>query len=214
LTFAQVVLPQVRRTFGARYPDVTIRQTECNQAEIFEGLRRAELDVALTYDMQIPPDLEFVELVGLPPYALFDETHPLADRNSVTPAELAPFPMVLLDLPYSSDYFLSVFTRAGITPLIAERTRDMGVMRALVANGFGYSIANIRPSSDRAPDGMRLRYVPLDGSIAPMRMGLALAEGARGMLTIRAFLDHCQTTITPDSAPGIRLRLDAPGAVG
>ena len=207
VTFAQVILPQLRRGFEARHPAVEFRQTEANQAEIFEGLRTAALDVALTYDLNIPADIEFVELVSLPPYALLPEHHPLASQQQVTPAELAPFPMVLLDLPHSADYFLSCFDSAGLRPRIAERTRDMGVMRAMVANGFGYSIANIRPSSDLAPDGTRLRHVPLAGGVKPMRLGLALAEGARGALTIRAFIDHCRDTITPDSAPGLRLLL-------
>lgn len=210
LTFAQVVLPQLRRAFAARYPEVTVRQVECNQAEIFDGLRTATLDVALTYDLNIPPDIEFVELVILPPYALLPADHPLAGRAQVTPADLAPFPMVLLDLPHSADYFLGCFSDAGLVPLIAERTRDMGVMRSMVASGFGYSIANIRPSSDVAPDGMRLVHVPLVGPVRPMRLGLVLAEGARGALTIRAFIDHCRETITPDSAPGMRLRIGVP----
>ncbi|THD81409.1 LysR family transcriptional regulator [Aliigemmobacter aestuarii] len=214
LTFAQVILPQLRRSFVARFPEVTIRQSECNQAEIYDGLRTAELDVALTYDLNIPPDIEFVELVSLPPYALFPDDHPLAGARQVTPADLAPHPMVLLDLPHSVDYFLGCFSEAGVSPQIAERTRDMGVMRSMVASGFGYSIANIRPSSDMAPDGMRLRYVPLVGPVRPMRLGLVLAEGARGALTIRAFIDHCRETITPDSAPGLRLRIDDGGSVG
>ena len=73
--------------------------------------------------------------------------------------DLIDLPMVLLDLPFSTDYFLSFFAKVGLTPVIAERTRDMGVMRAMVANGFGYSIANIRLGSDRAPDGRRLVYL-------------------------------------------------------
>ena len=52
---------------------------------------------------------------------------------------------------------MSFFNKAGAAPRIAERTRDMAVMRALVANGFGYSLANIRPVTDLAPDGRRLK---------------------------------------------------------
>ena len=138
------------------------------------------------------------------------EDHPLAARASVSPQELAGYPMVLLDLPFSGEYFLSFFGNIGVIPQIAERTRDMGVMRSMVANGFGYSIANIRPPSDQAPDGMRLRHVPLHGPVRPMRLGLVLAEGARGSLTIRAFINHCITTITPQSVPGLRFE-DRPG---
>lgn len=210
LTFAQIIVPQLRRSFAQACPEVDFYQFECNQAEIFEGIRAAKLDVALTYDLDIPSDLRFVGLVSLPPYAVMDANHALAHRESVSAADLVEYPMVLLDLPLSADYFLSFFTGLGLRPKIAERTRDMAVMRSLVANGFGYSIANIRPLSDIAPDGRRLRFVPLTGPVRSMRMGLVLADGAGASLTVRSFVEHCRTVITADSAPGLHLRLPGP----
>ncbi len=114
VTFAQVVLPRLRRSFTDRYPEVEFRQFERHQAEILDGIRQARLDVALTYDLDIPADLEFVGLVRLPPYALVAEDHPLAARAQVTPADLAPHPMVLLDLPFSTDYFMELFRAQGL----------------------------------------------------------------------------------------------------
>lgn len=210
VSFARFLLPALRRSFVDRNPEVAFRQFELDQSEIFEGLRSARIDVALSYDMNIPPDLEFVPLVSLPPYAILPETHPLAHRPSVSPAELVEYPMILLDLPLSADYFLSFFTRTNLRPHIAERTRDMAVMRSLVTNGFGYSIANIRPSSDLSPDGRRLRHVPLTGPVRQLKLGLLLSEGARASLTIRAFVDHAQTGVTAETVPGLRLRPDGP----
>ncbi|NGM44670.1 LysR family transcriptional regulator [Rhodobacter sp. SGA-6-6] len=195
VTFAQVVLPRLRRSFVTRYPQVDFRQYERHQAEILDGIRQARLDVALTYDLDIPADLEFVALLSLPPYALVPPDHPLAGRDHVTPQDLAPHPMVLLDLPFSTDYFMEVFRPHGLRPRVVERTRDMGVMRAMVANGFGYSIANISPQSALAPDGQQLRHVPLHGA-DPLSLGLVLAEGATSALTIRAFIDHCREAVT------------------
>lgn len=209
-TFAQVVLPQLRRSFADAYPAVTFHQQELTQSAIFEGLRNATLDVAMSYDLDIPSDIRFVPLVSLPPYAVLPVSHPLAGQDSVTAEDLAPFPMVLLDLPFSSDYFLSVFTTRGLRPQIAERTRDMGVMRSMVANGFGYSIANIRPVSDAAPDGKLLRYVPLTGPVRPVMLGLALIAGAGQALTVQAFVDHARARITPEAAPGLHPALPGP----
>lgn len=210
LTFAQVVLPQLRRSFVDAFPAVEFRQVELDQTGILEGLRSATLDVALTYDLDIPSDIRFQPLVSLPPYAVMPDDHPLAGQGSVTAADLAGHPMVLLDLPFSTDYFLSFFTRAGLRPRIAERTRDIGVMRSMVANGFGYSIANIRPVTELAPDGRRLRYVPLSGPVRSLSLGLVMMAGAGAALTVRAFADHAARHITADAAPGLKLRL--PGA--
>ena len=202
LTFAQVALPSLRASFEAKFPDVRIKQAELNQSEIFSQLRRAEIDVALTYDLELPADLSFQPFASLPPYAVFDVTHPLADRETISVEDLVPHPMVLLDLPFSADYFLSFFSDAGLKPNIVERTRDMAVMRGLVANGFGYSIANVRPLDDLSPDGRPLRFVPLAGDARPMKVGLLTTQEAESVNVIRAFVDHCKTAYSDGQIAG------------
>ncbi|MCA0997691.1 LysR family transcriptional regulator [Alloyangia pacifica] len=206
LTFAQIVLPQLRRSFVDAWPDVEFRQFERDQQELFDGLRSARIDVALTYDLNVPSDLEFLPLIELPPFALVHEGHELAALDSVTPAELSDYPMVLLDLPMSGEYFLSFFTKLGITPMIAERTRDIAVMRSLVANGFGYGMGNTHPATDLAPDGRRLKFIPMTGPVRTLKLGLLMSEGARSSRTIRAFIDHAQAEITETRAPGLQMR--------
>jgi len=208
LTFAQVVLPSLRRSFETEYPDVCIRQFELNQTEIFSYLRRAEIDLALTYDLDVPSDLKFAPLVELPPYAIVNRTHPLAHLPAVAVEELHEYPMVLLDLPLSSDYFLSFFSRIGVRPNIAERTRDMAVMRSLVANGFGYSIANVRPLNDRSPDGKPLRFIPLVGKVRPMKLGLLMTPDADSANVVRAFMEHGRTLIETRGLPGLGVEID------
>ncbi|MEM6886897.1 MAG: LysR substrate-binding domain-containing protein [Pseudomonadota bacterium] len=202
LTFAQVLLPSIRRRFEERYPDARVSQRESDQLDLIELLRRADIDIALSYDLEIPADLQFVPLRALPPYAMMAADHPLARKSSVSVAELLDHPMVLLDLPLSSDYFLSFFDQLGQRPQILERTRDMAVMRSLVANGFGYGIANIRPHSDVSPDGRALRFVPLEGAHRPMRLGLILPEGAESVLTVGAFIEHTRQVISEWGYPG------------
>lgn len=191
-TFAQVVLPQVRRSFSDRFPAVELRQVERHQAALFEGLRMASLDLALSYELDVPGDLRFLPLAALPPYALLAQGHPLAGKSRLTVTDLAPHPMVLLDLPHSADYFLAMFTAQGLRPVIAERTRDMGVMRAMVANGFGYSIANIRHAGGTAPDGRPLVELPLEAP--PLDIGLILPQGPMRR-AVAAFVDHCREAV-------------------
>lgn len=213
LTFAQLMAPQLRRGFEARHPGVRVGQRELDQQEIFAGIRDGTLDLALTYDLDIPRELVFVPLASLPPYAMMAAGHPLAGLTQVSPSQLRDYPMVLLDLPHSADYLLSFFRAEGIRPRIVERTRDMAVLRSLVANDFGYAIANIRPLNENAPDGRPLRFVPLAGRNRPMIMGLLMAEGSETILTLRAFVEHCRETITEDSVPGLRMSI-VPGCAG
>ena len=207
LTFAQVILPAIRRSFETEFPDVKIRQHGLNQAEIFSYLRRAEIDVALTYDLDLPSDLTFQSLLELPPFVIVNEAHPLANRPSLAVDDLAAHPMILLDLPFSADYFLAFFAKSATRPIIAERTRDMAVMRSLVGNGFGYSIANIRPLNNQSPDGKPLRFIPLVGGVRPMKMGLLMANAANRVNVVRAFMDHCGSQIASGQMNGLAGRL-------
>jgi DNA-binding transcriptional LysR family regulator len=203
LTFAQIILPQLRRGFVDQYEEVEFHQFQRTQTELLDDLRSAALDVALTYDLNIPADLEFIPLVSLPPYALMSVKHPLAKLNKVSAKQLAEHSMILLDLPVSSEYFLSFFAHTKQKPKIVERTRDMAVTQSLVANGFGYSLANIRPTSNLAPDGKKLRYIPLTGPVRPMKLGLLLSTGANSSLTVRKFIEHCRLNITEEQAFGL-----------
>ena len=197
-TFAQIVVPQLRKSYVQIYPDVDFRQFERHQVGLIEGLRDASFDIALTYDLAIPADLEFTALGVLPPFAILAASHPLAGQASVSLAELAPHPMILLDLPLSADYFASLFDQAGIKPRIVERTQDMAVVQAMVGHDLGYAIANLRPQSETSPDGRPLRFVPLAGAVKPMRLGLLSAAGGKSALTVQAFVDHCRTVLSED----------------
>jgi DNA-binding transcriptional LysR family regulator len=203
VTFAQILLPAIRREFQRKYTDVQVSQIECDQETLIEKLRRAEIDIALTYDLEVPPELDFTPLRSLPLYAVVSKDHPLANLKSVSVETLVEHPMVLLDLPISNSYFLSVFERAGCVPNIVERTRDMAVMRSLVANAFGFSVANIRPQSDLSPDGRELRFIPLEGSPRPMYLGFLTPKGARNVLSVNAFIDDASATISKFGYPGV-----------
>lgn len=194
-TFAHVLLPQLRRSFQDKYAQVNFSQLELDQAQIFAGLREARIDVALTYDLALTSDIAFEPIQALPPYIMLAPDHPLSDRQTVRPEDLLDHDMILLDLPHSSDYFMSLFARCGRRPRIVERTREMPVQRGLVANGFGFGIANMRAASQNADDGKPLIFVPLDAPAPPLRLGVAVSRTAHVSRTIQAFIDHCHETV-------------------
>jgi DNA-binding transcriptional LysR family regulator len=203
VTLAPLLLAALRRSFEAAYPEARVGQAEASQERLFEMLRRAEIDVAITYDLEIPPDVGFEPLAALPPAVMLPAHHPFAGRAGVALGELAEEPMVLLDLPLSREYFLSLFEAAGLRPRIGERTRDMGVLRSLVANGFGYALVNVRPRNAVALDGTPLAHVPLDGPFRPMALGLASVRSERRTRILAAFEAHCRRVFAEEGIPGM-----------
>jgi DNA-binding transcriptional LysR family regulator len=192
VSFAQIVVPKLRRSFEAAHPAVKLSQSELTQSEIFTALRQGDIDLAISYAIDLPKDLEFQAIKSLPPFVMLAPDHPLANNKILTVEQLTGHAMVLLDLPLSSDYFLSFFSRTGPRPIIAERTKDLAVARSLVANGFGYSVINYRPIGTHAPDGKPLIFVPLESEVPPLPVGLLSLKGLTTRRIYSAFLDLCR----------------------
>lgn len=203
VTLSPFVLPELRRGFMERYPETEVSQEEAHQIDLFQKLRRAEIDIAITYDLELPQDIEFEPLAPLPPHALVAPDHPFAARKSVGLEELAEEPMILLDLPLSREYFLSLFQNADLRPRIAERTQHLPMVRTLAANGFGYGLLNVPSKNEHAPDGKPLKYIPIKGDPKPMNIGLITMKTDRKSRVLSAFEEFCRDRITAEAAPGM-----------
>lgn len=202
-TFVQLMVPQLRRSFETRYANVDFSQVELDQAQIFDALGASRIDVALTYDLSLSSDIDFQPLRTLPPYVMVDVDHPLAGRSEVTAADLVDHDMVLLDMPHSSDYFLSMFRALGQRPRITERTSEISIQRSLVANGFGFGISNMRTVSEASMDGKLLKFIPLHTPVPPLQLGIAMSRAAHVSRTIQAFIDHCHEAADANNLPGL-----------
>ena len=202
-TLAPVVMPELASSFLKAHAEVRLRSIESNQDGLLTALRRAEVEVAVTYDLKIGEDIAFAPLATLPPYVLLGVSHPLARERELKLAQLAPLPMVLLDMPVSREYFLGLFIRERLEPTIAWSSGQMDAVRTLVANGLGYTLANARPRADVALDGRRLRRVPLSGDLPPVRIGIATLKELRKTRLAEAFERHCTVAITAAHVPGM-----------
>jgi len=202
-TLAPLLMPDLIRSFTERYPGTTVRSQVSHQEDLLAALRRAEIDVAITYDLLLSVDFSFTPLVDLPPYALVSATHPLAKRTSVSLADLAPLPMVLLDLPQSRDYFMSLFLAERIEPTIALTAQQQDVVRSLVANDFGYALFNVRPLNETALDGKPLVRLALSGDHRPVRIGIAALPTLKPTRLVTVFTEHCRELIDTRAIPGM-----------
>ena len=203
VTLAPMVMPELAHGFTSAFPAARIRLQEANQELLLEGLRRAEIDVAVTYDLQIPDGIDFSALASLPPHVVVSEAHPFARLSAVGLQDLVEEPLVLLDLPISREYFLALFLKEGLQPKIHWRSTHQDVVRTMVANGYGYTLANVRPRSDLALDGRRVVRVRLSGDHRPMVIGIATLGGLRKSRLLQAFESHCRAFVSDAYIPGM-----------
>jgi DNA-binding transcriptional LysR family regulator len=195
ITIAPVVLPALVRSFQASHPKALISPAEVHQEALRDRLRHGDIDLAITYDLDLPPDIAFEPIAELPPYAFVAEGHRLAKRPKVKLEDMADDGLVLLDLPLTREYFLSHFINAGLTPRIAFRSAYPEVVRGMVANGLGYGLANLPLGTDRAVDGKRFRVLELAGSYRPLTLGLARRGDATTRRIVDAFTAHAKAEL-------------------
>jgi DNA-binding transcriptional LysR family regulator len=200
---APIVMPELLSRFLHEHEHIDVLMSEASQPVLLEKLKRGALDIALTYDLHLPEDVDFIPLMSLSTYLLMGKSHPLASRESLSLEEVIEERFVLLDLPLSREFFLSMFIHAGLKPWIYTRTEHPDVVRGLVGRGFSYSLANVRPKNQWSLDGSELVYVPLKGDHPPLNLGLATLTDVRRTRALEAFVLYCQKTITQNSVPGM-----------
>ncbi|HZL28285.1 MAG TPA: LysR substrate-binding domain-containing protein, partial [Acidobacteriaceae bacterium] len=198
-----MIAPEVIFGFKRAFEKVDLQMIEGNQQELMSKLHNAEIDVALTYDLQLDKDIHFEVLSQLPPHVLLSEFHPLAQQLATTLEELAPEPMVLLDLPMSRDYFMSLLAQAGVEPNVVARSRSDDVVRSMVANGLGYALFNARPKSTQSLDGKRFVRLRLAGKHRPMLLGLATYTQVKQSRVTQVFMERCRAQISDHYIPGM-----------
>ena len=202
--FSPMIYVEIIHGFTNLYKSVSLDLCEDDQQVLLNNLIRNELDVVLTYDLNIDHDLvNFEPLAVLPPHVLVSESHPLAKNSAVTLEELAEHPMVLLDMPYSNDYFISLFKQHKISPKVAHSSRHVDVVRTMVANNLGYTILNVRPKNNHALDGKRLVRLRIAGEHRPMKIGLVTAKNAVLNTVAQAFISRCRAFISNQYIPGM-----------
>lgn len=168
ITLAPFLLPGLLSGFATRYPEIAVTVEEGNQAEVLEQLRTGRCEIALTYAYGLSDEFEAEVLAELPPRVILSPEHPLAGKRRVSLRELAGAPMILLDLPHTRDYFLSLFRSVKIEPRIAHRTHSYEMVRGLAARNLGFGILNAIPRLPWTYDGRKVVAVPIAEDLPPI----------------------------------------------
>ena len=189
--------PRIVRAFRQRYAQAQVQLVEGDLQEMVQGLRRGRLDLALIYDVGLPDDLTLHPLESVLPHALVADGHPLAGQGPVSLKLLAEQPLILISLPHSRDYFLSLFRHVGCRPRIAAETGSIEMLRAMVGNGMGVGLLATDLPYDRTYDGSRVVRLTLAETVPPSRVALARQAALMPNPAARALLE-----LVPDAIAG------------
>ncbi|OUZ12581.1 LysR family transcriptional regulator [Aeromicrobium sp. PE09-221] len=188
-TLAPFRLPRAIAAFEERYSRARVRVIEGQHAQLKDSLREGRCEVALMYGYDVD-DLHHAVIDSLDPYVIVPTDHRLAGRGSVSLEELVEEPMVLLDLPHTRDYFLSLFRARGLSePTVRFRSPGFETVRSMVAHGQGFALLNQRPANDLTYDGAAVTAVQLSDDIRPLDIVVAWSGATRRTRRAQAFID-------------------------
>lgn len=193
-TLAPAILPGLLSGFLEARPELGVELVEGDQDELVEALASGRADVALTYDIALGDDIAREALSTARPFVLLPGDDPRAGAP-VSLAALAAEPLVLVDLPRTRDYLLSLFARLGLTPRIAWRAASAEMAASLVAHGFGYAVLLTEPKSGTSHDGRPVAAVPIAEALPEMRLVAATSRGAVAHGPAQAFVAHCRAQL-------------------
>lgn len=199
VSVAPQAVPYLMRNFQKTYPDIQLDITEADQEVLIQRLFDGSLEIALSYNLEVPPEIEFTPLIDLPPYALLPLGHPLVDKKNIKLSDLAEYPYVLLDLPLSREYFLSLFNSENLNPNISYRSTSSEVMRGIVANGGGVALLNFPLGNMHALDGQPFTVQRLAPGYQALTLGLMRIKQSKERRVVQHFSEYCQNVI-PDLA--------------
>lgn len=190
-TIAPFLMPRLVTSFSEQHPGVRVDLREGDVPTLHQMLRAGEAEVIICYDLDLGRDVAVTPLIDTTPYVLLPPDHRLAGRRRVELSQLADDPLVLLDQPQPSTYFLGLFEAAGVTPTIGYRTSSFEMVRALVARSLGYSLLIQRPSGDVSYEGLPLACRPLAHPARTLTIVAGSLKGARATRRSAAFNEHC-----------------------
>ncbi len=192
-TIAPFSMPRVLAALAERHEGIVLDIHELPAAEVSRALSERSVEIALTYDIGLDHAEIATEHLALAPlYAAVSTTHPLAAHTDVALEELTEYPLALLDIPVSREYFLGAFRDRRLAPRVFFRSAGFESVRAVVAHSTAFTVLNQRPAHDQTYTGGRLVSIPIRDSPPPLSIALAwLREGVQSRKAA-AFAEACR----------------------
>lgn len=199
-TLTPTILPQVMSHIAREHPELSLEVFGGDHEQNLADLRTGRAEVAITYEFSAADDIVTAPLGAIRPYIIVADTSRFAKRKRVHLSELVDEPLVLLDLPDSREYFLTLIRNAGGTPQIRYKTPNFEALRSMVASGMGYSILNQQPAFDTTYAGPRAIALEIADEVPSLRLVIAQLRQTRPTARSRAFVEIVQQVLKESNA--------------
>lgn len=179
------ILPKTLAAFARMYPGISVEILEYPDDELRQMLEDGIVDMAI---MTVPQDdgLDIIPVATDKLVAILEASHPLAEKLSVTAAELAAHPFIFTK-GGSGPLVERWFAAAGQAPRTVHTVLQINSILALVEAGLGVSII----AELALPEGSgNYRALPLHPE-APRSIGFVRKEKSARSTAVDRFWKFC-----------------------
>lgn len=170
---APAFLPEILASFLPKDGNAVLHLQECDNDAAQEGLLNGDFDVILFVSDGAKASIDFDILIEAAPYVLLPASHPLAEDDSISLAQIAQQNLVVLDRPLAGAYYRKLFRDFATAPKIAAYANSTEMVRSLVGQGYGCAVLNMKPLTDESYSGDRLASLPISDSLGPLTLSIA-----------------------------------------
>jgi DNA-binding transcriptional LysR family regulator len=161
-TLAIHTIPSLVDWFTRRHPQVELDFVEGAGPDIQEAMLAGRLQLCVAHEAQVLPDCTAEVLREAKRQVALSPEHPLAAQRTVSLAELAPYPAILVNEEPALQRTLAEFARAGVEPTVKWRSASVQVIQNVVGRNLAYSLL-MHPAT-ASPEGRPLVFRQLDGN--------------------------------------------------
>ena len=208
-TVGRWLVPRLLDLLWDRHPKVDMVVVDATTTSLLPQLRSATLDLAVVNLPLTDPEVATEALFDEARIVVAPNGHPLAERKSVTMAELAEHDLLLEPQGTAfRDELDQQASRNGVVLRPLAQVDGLRLVASLAFEGFG---AAVLPST-AVPSWLNgaWRLVAVD-DLAPRRVGLAHTRRGRLSAPARAVYDAVREVVAGADQDGVQSLLPAPG---
>ncbi len=195
-TVAAYFLPQILARFTRAFPGITVHMQELAREDIESGLMNGNLDIAvmLVSNLQNSLSIDSEILVRSRRRLWACADHHLVARETVSLAEIAAEPYVMLTVDEADDTAMRYWRKTPHLPKVIFETSSVEAVRSMVATGMGVSILSDMVYRPWSLEGQRIEVRPVSDEVPSMDVGLGWRRDSNLSAPARVFYEYLSLT--------------------
>lgn len=187
---APAFLPEIFTSFLPKNSGAVLHLRECDNDQAQDGLLNGDFDVIFFVSEGAKASVDFDVLIEAPPYCLLPASHALTNQESVSLAQIAREPLVVLDRPVAASYYQKLFKNFSADISIAAYANSTEMVRSLVSQGHGCAVLNMRPLLDASYSGRGLVSRPISDPLRPLTLAVGY-DRSKPRRIVQKFVQAC-----------------------